>query len=129
MSKQIKSNLAYLRATRGRISQRTISEATGIGQKTLSALETGASKGIEFNTMVRLCEFFKCTPNDLFTIEDEPDTTPPSLESLAKADALIGIALQNAMQAPKQTSQEIWAEFDALRARLQASKPPAERHQ
>jgi len=119
MSKQIRSNLAYLRAVHGRVPQRAISEATGIGQKTLSALETGVSKGIEFNTLLKLCEFFKCTPGELFVIEDEPDTTPPSTESLSRADALIAIALKNAMQAPKQTTQEIWAEFDAARERLQ----------
>ena len=63
MSKYIRTNLSYLRFSRGRLSQKAVSKSTGIGQKTLSALETGASKGIEFNTLLKLCMFFECSPS------------------------------------------------------------------
>lgn len=119
MSKYIRTNLAALRFAKGKLSQREVSEATGIGQKTLSALETGASKGIEFNTLARLCAFFRCEPSDVLLIEDEVEDIKPSDSSLKKADDLIARGLQAAMQAPKQTPEEIWAQFDAVRARIQ----------
>jgi DNA-binding Xre family transcriptional regulator len=121
MSKYIRSNLAYLRAIRGKVSQSIVSGATGIAQKTLSALETGVSQGIEFNTLIKLCTFFKCTPNDLLVLEDVPDYTVPSSKSLKKADKIIAQGLKAAMNAPLQTPEEIWTEFEQIRARLQES--------
>lgn len=119
MSKFIRVNLAHLRATRGKLSQRQVAEGTGIGQKTLSALETGASKGIEFMTLLKLCDFFKCTFNDLLVVDEEADNEPPTQEGLKKADELIARGLRQAMDTPAQTPEEIWAEFDALRERMQ----------
>ena len=126
MSKQVRINLAYLRFARGRVSQKAVSEATGIGQKTLSALETGSSKGIEFNTLLRLCEFFNCTPNELFVLEDEPEDVPVSNESRQKAKELVARGLQKAMQTPVVDPKEVWAQFDALRSRMSAAAQRAQ---
>ena len=105
-----------------KLSQREVSQATGIGQKTLSALETGASQGIEFSTLVKLCTFFRCEPSDILLIEEQEDNTPPSQESLNKADMLIKRGLKAAMDSsPPKSSQAIWAEFDAMKERLQKS--------
>ncbi|HEY9869385.1 MAG TPA: helix-turn-helix transcriptional regulator [Candidatus Obscuribacterales bacterium] len=119
MAKQLRTNLAYLRFVNGRLSQKAVSEATGIGQKTLSALETGASKGIEFNTLLRLCMFFQCTPSDLLVIEEEPEDVVVSEESRRKAKGLVALGLRAAMQAGAADPEQIWAEFDAVRARMQ----------
>lgn len=119
MSKFVRVNLAFIRATRGRVTQRDIALGTGLSQKTLSALETGISKGIEFNTMAKLCDFLKCTPNDLFLLEEEIIETKPSEESLKKADAIIVRGLERAMAAPQKTPEEIWSTFDALREKIQ----------
>lgn len=121
MSKYIRTNLSYLRFSQGRLSQKTVSEATGIGQKTLSALETGASKGIEFNTLLKLCTFFNCTPSELLLIEEEPKDVVVSDDSRQKAKLLVARGLQAAMQAPPASPEQIWAEFDAVRARMQES--------
>jgi DNA-binding Xre family transcriptional regulator len=121
MTSMIRTNLAYIRLIRGKLTQRAIADATGIGQKTLSALETGVSKGIEFSTLAKLCDFLKCTPNDLIIIEKEPEALSVSAESLAKADQLIAKGLKAAMDAPQQTTEEIWAEFDAMRSKLRDS--------
>lgn len=118
MSKTIRTNLVTLRATRGRLSQRQVAEATGIGQKTLSALETGATKGVEFNTLLKLVEFFKCTFDDLLVIEEE-DSSPPSEQALLRANDLIATGLKQAMEAPPASTQEIWAQFDSMRERMQ----------
>lgn len=125
MPKQLKTNLAYLRFLR-RMSQKAVSDATGIGQKTLSALETGASKGIEFNTMLRLCEFFRCTPSELFVIEDELEDVPVSDEARRRAKDLVARGLQAAMQAPPSSPDDIWAQFDATRAKMQEAAERAE---
>lgn len=130
MTRYIRTNLARLRLEHGKLSQREVSQATGIGQKTLSALETGASQGIEFKTLIKLCTFFACTPNDILIMDEEPEDVPPSKESLEKADELIARGLKAAMSAPKQTPAEVWAEFDAVRTRLQqeqAKSPPVKR--
>jgi len=127
MERTVRVNLAYLRLMRGKLSQRAIAEATGIGQKTLSALETGASKGIEFATLAKLCTFLNCSPSDLLLIEDEVDTTKPSPEALAKADEIIVSGLKSAMEAPVETAEELWAQFDAARLRIQNSAEIAAR--
>jgi len=124
MSKHIRTNLPALRFNNGRLSQKAVSEATGIGQKTLSALETGASKGIEFNTLVKLCTFFDCTPSDLFTIEQETDEDvqeePASDEARRQAKLLIAQGLEAAIALPPATPEEIWTKFDKVRLRIQA---------
>ena len=104
------------------LTQRDVSLATGLSQKTLSALETGASKGVEFSTLAKLCEFLKCAPNDLLLIEDEVEDIPPSKESLSKAREIIGKGLERAMTAPKKTPEEIWADFDVLRTKIQGTQ-------
>jgi len=121
MSKSIRTNLSYLRFSRGRLTQRAVSEATGVGQKTLSALETGASKGIEFNTLLRLCTFFHCEPGDLLVMEEEHQDEPASEEARRKAKDLVADGLRKVLKAPESTQQQVWDEFDAVRARMQTS--------
>ncbi|MBP9092733.1 helix-turn-helix transcriptional regulator [bacterium] len=123
MNKYIRTNLPALRFNNGRLSQKAVSEATGIGQKTLSALETGTSKGIEFNTLVKLCTFFDCTPSDLLTIEQEIQEDileePASPEARRQAKLLIAQGLEAALALPPATAEEIWTKFDAVRLRIQ----------
>lgn len=120
--KQVRFNLALMRAMRGKLTQREVSLATGLSQKTLSALETGTSKGVEFSTVAKLCEFLKCAPNDLFILEDVIEDILPSNESLLKAKEIISRGLEKAMTQPKKTPDEIWADFDALRLKVQAAQ-------
>ena len=120
----VKNRLAQLRAEKGRISQSELSRRTGITQKQLSALEAGKTKAIAFDTLTKLCVFFSCTPNELLEIEEE---VPPKAEELAEADEIIAGGLGRAMQAPKRSADEIWAEFDAVRARIAANDMSEER--
>ncbi len=114
----IRTNLAMLRFSKGKLTQREVSQATGIGQKTLSALETGASKGIEFNTLAKLCAFFKCEPSDVLILEEEVDNSSPSKEALERADELIARGLSKAMDSPAQTPEQISARFESLLKRI-----------
>jgi len=126
MAKNLHFNLALLRAARGKLTQREVAEATGLSQKTISALETGASQGVEFSTIAKLCDFLKCSPNDLLVLEEEVEYIPVSRKSLQKADELIARGLKRAMNAPAQSAEELWAEFDAVREKINAQVQAAE---
>ncbi len=126
MAKNLHFNLALLRAARGKLTQREVAQATGLSQKTISALETGTSKGVEFSTIAKLCDYLECSPNDLLVLEEEIDYTPVSQKSLKKADELIARGLRRAMESPPRSAEEIWADFDRVRARIQAQVRAAE---
>lgn len=42
-----------------------IAAATHISMNTLSCLGRGVSNGIQFGTLQKICDFLKCTPNDI----------------------------------------------------------------
>jgi transcriptional regulator with XRE-family HTH domain len=84
----------------------------------LSALEAGKTKAIRFDTLAKLCEFFSCTPNELLELELEAGTESPTVEELKKADEIISRGLARAIAASTRPAEEIWAEFDAVRARI-----------
>lgn len=106
---------------RGKLSQSAIAKATGIGQKTISALETGASQGIEFGTLAKLCTYLKCTPGDLLVLEDKLEYKAPSKAALEKANEIIASGLKAAMASPEESAEKIWAKFDQVRLKLQRS--------
>ncbi|MCR1893039.1 helix-turn-helix domain-containing protein [Limosilactobacillus reuteri] len=61
----IKTNLAVLMAERGlKISD--VYEATGISKTTLMAISDNTGKGIQYETMDKLCDFFNITPEQFF---------------------------------------------------------------
>jgi putative transcriptional regulator len=60
----IKCNLAVLMAERG-INISDLSKATGISRNALSALYNNTGKGIQFDTLSTLCEFFGVGVGDL----------------------------------------------------------------
>jgi DNA-binding Xre family transcriptional regulator len=119
---KVKPQLARLRAIHGQISQSELSKKTGITQKQLNALEAGKTKGITFETLAKLCTFFACTPSELLQLEEETEVeSSPTAEELSLADKIISRGLNRAMISPKRSIQEIWAEFDLIRAKI-ASK-------
>ncbi len=53
------------------VTLREVFEATGIAISTLSRIESGKAKGIEFETLVKLAEFYGISnTNELISIED-----------------------------------------------------------
>lgn len=61
----IKTNLAVLMAERGlKISD--VYEATGISKTNLMAISDNTGKGIQYETMDKLCDFFNITPEQFF---------------------------------------------------------------
>lgn len=71
MDSRIKINLAHLRTSQGKVTQRQLAAATGIAQKTISELESGKTSAIDFNILLRLCDYFNCTPNDILIVDPE----------------------------------------------------------
>ena len=119
--KQIRFNLAIIRALRGKLTQREVALATGLSQKTISALETGASKGVDFLTLAKLCDYLQCKIDDLLLLEDEIEDIAPSNQSLEQAKKIIDKGLKRAMDRPPLQEREIWAEFDSLRAKINSA--------
>ena len=71
----INLRLPILRAERG-LSQRQLAELTGLRPDTISALERGSSRGIQFDTLARLCDALACEPGDLFDLDREAHVVP-----------------------------------------------------
>ncbi|EOQ22606.1 helix-turn-helix domain-containing protein [Bacillus cereus] len=46
-----------------------VSENTGISRTTLTNLYYQRAKGIQFDTLFKICDFLECTPNDLLLIK------------------------------------------------------------
>ena len=83
VSTVIKSDLKYFLTQQNakRIRQgskpltlRKIAKDTGLSTSTLVALTTDRAKGIQFDTLSVLCQYFNCLPSEilLFIPEEEP---------------------------------------------------------
>ena len=67
----IKNRLSEIMGIK-RIKSYEIEKLTGISRKTLYNIYNDKTKGIEFETLNKLCYALDCTPNDLFRyIPDE----------------------------------------------------------
>lgn len=67
---KVKCNLYNIRK-RKNLKQTDLSKITGMSQKALSEIETGKSKGVSFNTLLKLCEVLEVKVGDLFEIIQE----------------------------------------------------------
>jgi transcriptional regulator with XRE-family HTH domain len=70
------------------LSQRELSRLTGLSQKTISAIETNKSKGVDFDTLDRLAAALGVEPALLIVREAAPPTpidSGPSTKRGAKA--------------------------------------------
>lgn len=61
----LKTNLAVLMAERG-LKIADVYEATGISKTTLMAISENTGKGIQYETMDKLCNFLNVSPKDFF---------------------------------------------------------------
>lgn len=67
--------LPTLRARKG-LSQRQLAALAGLRPDTVSALERGASTGIRFDTLAKLCEVLDCEPGELLEIDADEHRVP-----------------------------------------------------
>lgn len=66
---KLKSNLHKLMGDRKIRTIKELSDATGITRKTLTRLYDDNGTAIEFETVIKLCDFFKCELGELLYIE------------------------------------------------------------
>jgi putative transcriptional regulator len=71
----IRLRLPVLRAER-RLSQRKLAERAGLRPDTVSSLERGATAGIQFETLARICDALNCEPGDLFELDRDDHVVP-----------------------------------------------------
>lgn len=64
-------NLERIRAGEDPITIRALSAATGLATSTIAALTSGRAKGVEFETLDKLCSFFGIEPGELFTRDEK----------------------------------------------------------
>jgi len=118
---KVKTQLAQLKKSYGNISDEEICQLTGIDLQQIRELENGSAEAIAFTTLAQLCDFFQCTPNDLFVLnweEIEIDPTPPSAEEIRQASEIINQAFAIAEKMPPRPPEEIWASFEATVDRI-----------
>lgn len=59
-----------------KLSQKDLAESTGINKNTISRYCNGSFEKIDKNHIDLICKYFKCTPNDIFEINDNVDVIP-----------------------------------------------------
>lgn len=68
----INSKLHIQMGTKKIKSIRQLSEETGISRLSLTKIYNGDAKGIEFNTLNTLCNFFECDISDILEYVPDP---------------------------------------------------------
>jgi putative transcriptional regulator len=73
MSKVLKNNLRILMAKKGVRTMVELEEKAGVSRQVLDRFEKDKSKRLDFETVVKLCNFFECEVGDLLYLEEERD--------------------------------------------------------
>ena len=63
--------------TGNKITYTDIEKDTGISYATLSRINSTIGYNIKIDHIEKLCRYFKCTPNDLISIYDDPKVFNP----------------------------------------------------
>lgn len=71
MAKVLKNNLRILMAKNGIRSMVELERLSGVSRQVLDRLDKDKSKRLDFETVVKLCDLFNCTPGDLLYLEEE----------------------------------------------------------
>ncbi len=83
----IKSNLAIFMAKK-KINIAKLSNETGIARNTLSNLYHETGKGVQFDTIEKLCLFFNCNVGDLLEIAyEEKESSEFAIPMLQKVSS------------------------------------------
>jgi putative transcriptional regulator len=59
-----------------KLNQKDLAYSTGINENTISRYCNGTFKKIDKNHIDLICKYLKCTPNDIFKLDDTVDVTP-----------------------------------------------------
>jgi putative transcriptional regulator len=66
----VKNNLRILMAKK-KMSIREVHKTTGLSEITVSKLYHEKSNTVAFETIIKLCNLFECTPGELFYLTEE----------------------------------------------------------
>jgi putative transcriptional regulator len=69
--KVLKNNLRILMAKNGVRTMVELEEKSGVSRQVLDRFEKDKSKRLDFETVVKLCDFFECSVGDLLYLEEE----------------------------------------------------------
>lgn len=67
----IKSHLHELMAAKKIRSISSLAKEIELDRRTLTAMYDDKSKGVDYDTLIKLCRFFKCNVGDLLEFVDE----------------------------------------------------------
>jgi putative transcriptional regulator len=76
VSKARQLRLAYQMKMGRDVSLQEVSEATGIHRNVLSRIEANQTSRIDFDTLVRLCQFYGVSVGELLEIDPNGQQTP-----------------------------------------------------
>jgi putative transcriptional regulator len=62
-----------------KLNQKDLAEATGINENTISRYCNGTFIKIDKSHISLICKYFKCTPNDIFEIDNTVEVTPAKI--------------------------------------------------
>ncbi|NRD80329.1 helix-turn-helix transcriptional regulator [Bacillus sp. BRMEA1] len=68
---ELRTNLRILMAKKGVRTMVELEEKTGVSRQVLDRLDKGKSKRLDFETVVKLCNFFECEVGDLLYLSEE----------------------------------------------------------
>lgn len=69
----IKYNLHVVMAQKGRITQRKLSELSGVSVSAINRIYNETAERIDRNTLDALCRSLNCTPGDLLEYVPDPE--------------------------------------------------------
>ena len=67
----IKNNLSKLMSDRKIRNISELSRIVGLDRRTLTAIYDEKNKGIDYDTLIKLCRYFQCGVGDLLEFEDK----------------------------------------------------------
>lgn len=69
--KVLKNNLRLLMAKKGVRTMVELEEKSGVSRQVLDRFEKDKSKRLDFETVVKLCQFFECEVGELLYIDEQ----------------------------------------------------------
>jgi putative transcriptional regulator len=62
------------------LNQKDLAESTGINKNTVSRYCNGTFEKVDKNHIDLICKYFKCTPNDIFKLDDTVEVIPAKIQ-------------------------------------------------
>ena len=67
------------------VTMQEVADATGIARATINQIELNQTKGIDFDTLLKLCQFYGIQVGELLEVSEKDYTPDPAEEDLVPA--------------------------------------------